>query len=148
MLDETDRAIINGAQGGFPVCERPYAELAARLGLDEAELLERLQRLLDDGVLDRFGPLYRAEAMGGTVTLAAMAVPAERFDEVARFVNGYPEVAHNYRRDHDLNMWFVVASDRPRRVKQVLAAIEAATGLKVYNMPRRREFHLGLRLEA
>ncbi|MBX6366892.1 MAG: AsnC family transcriptional regulator, partial [Rhodospirillales bacterium] len=109
MIDATDRRIIDALQGGFPLTERPYADAAAALGIEEAELLSRLERLLAEGVLSRFGPLYNAERLGGAVTLAAMAVPRERFEEVAALVNAHPEVAHNYERDDALNMWFVVA---------------------------------------
>lgn len=145
-MDALDRRIINGLQGGLPVAERPYAAAAARLGLEEAELIGRLERLLEDGVLSRFGPLYDAERMGGGLTLAAMAVPAARFDEVAEMVNAFPEVAHNYERSHRLNMWFVVATEDPARIQDVLEEIETATGLPVLNMPKLEEFFLELRL--
>ena len=147
-MDALDRRIINGLQGGLPVAERPYAAAAARLGLEEAELIGRLERLLEDGVLSRFGPLYDAERMGGSLTLAAMAVPAARFDEVAEMVNSFPEVAHNYERSHRLNMWFVVATEDPARIQDVLEEIETATGLPVLNMPKLEEFFLELRLTA
>ena len=147
-MDETDRGIINGLHGGFPVTARPYAAAAAPLGLDEDALIARLAGLLEAGVLSRFGPLYDAERMGGGLTLAAMQVPEERFEAVAEIVNGFPEVAHNYARDHVLNMWFVVATGRPERVGEVLREIEAATGLAVLDMPKEEEYFLELRLEA
>lgn len=147
-MDSLDRRIVNGLQGGFPVVERPYAAAAARLDLEEAELIGRLERLLEDGVLSRFGPLYDAEKMGGGLTLAAMAVPPARFDEVAETVNAFPEVAHNYERGHSLNMWFVVATEDPVRVQGVIDEIEASTGLAVLNMPKLEEFFLELRLTA
>ena len=147
-MDATDRRIINALQGGFPLCARPYAEAADSLDLCEAELIERLDGLLAQRVLSRFGPLYDAERLGGAVTLAAMAVPANRFDEVAETVNAFPEVAHNYARDHRLNMWFVVACDTPGRIAEVLAEIEAATGLAVLDLPKEEEFYLQLKLSA
>lgn len=147
-MDAIDRRIINGLQGGLPLCERPYAEAARQLDLSENELIERLGKLLADGVLSRFGPMYHAERLGGALTLAAMAVPAERFDGVTEIVNAFPEVAHNYARDHALNMWFVVATDHPDRIAEVIDAIETETGLTVYNMPKIEEFFVGLRLVA
>lgn len=147
-MDAIDRRIVNALQGGFPVCDAPFAAVAAPLGLDEAELIARLQALLDRGVLSRFGPLYVAEALGGAVTLAAMAVPEERFEEVAALVNAHPEVAHNYARAHPLNMWFVLACEDPGGIAATIAAIEAETGIEVVNMPREAEYHVGLRLEA
>lgn len=147
-MDAVDRRIVNALQGGFPVCERPFAEVAARLGIAESDLIARLRQMVEGGVLSRFGPLYDAERMGGAVTLAAMAVPADRFDDVAAIVNACPEVAHNYARDHSLNMWFVVAADRPERIAEVIDAIAAATGLTVLNMPKLEEYFLELKLVA
>ena len=147
-LDEVDRTIINGLQGGFPVCERPYAAAAERLGLTEDVLLSRLQSLIERGLLSRFGPLYNAENLGGAVTLAALAAPRERYEEIAAEVNAFPEVAHNYEREHALNMWFVVAVEQPERRRQVLAEIERRAGCKVYDMPKLDKFFIGLRLEV
>ncbi|OAN51124.1 protein nirG [Paramagnetospirillum marisnigri] len=147
-MDEIDRRIINALQGGFPIAERPFALAAGRLGLDEAELLARITALKQAGVISRFGPMWHAEKMGGGLTLSAMQVPADRFDEVAAVVNSFPEVAHNYAREHALNMWFVVATERPERIKQVLAEIESRTGLPVHDMPKIEEFFVGLRFEA
>jgi siroheme decarboxylase len=147
-LDALDRAIINHLQEGFPVCERPYAEVAARLDTEESELIERLQSLLERGVLSRFGPLFHAERLGGGLTLAAMRLPEADFDRVAAQVNEFPEVAHNYAREHALNMWFVLATETPERIGQVIAEIEARTGHRVYNMPKLEEFYVGLRFEV
>jgi len=147
-MDEIDRRIINGLQDGFPLSSRPYAEAAKALGLDEGVLLQRLQILRADNVLTRFGPLFNAEAMGGGLTLAAMKVPEPRFEEVAAIVNSFTEVAHNYAREHALNMWFVVATERPDEVQDVLDAIADGTGLEVFNMPKAEEFSLSLRFEA
>ncbi len=147
-MDAADRRLINRLQDGFPVAEHPYAAVATELGLTEADVIARVGRLLADGILSRFGPLFDAERMSGALTLAAMAVPEARFEEVAAIVGAFPEVAHNYARDHALNMWFVVATERPGRVAEVLDAIEAATGLTVIDMPKEEEFFLGLRLVA
>lgn len=147
-MDATDRNIINSLQGGFPVCERPYAEVATRLGLGEDELIARLETLLAQGTLTRFGPMYHAERLGGALTLAAMKIPPAEFDRVAEIVNGFPEVAHNYARDHEFNMWFVLATETPERISEVIAEIERATGCPVYNMPKIEEFFVGLRFEV
>jgi DNA-binding Lrp family transcriptional regulator len=147
-MNAVDRCIVNALQGGFPVCERPFAEVATRLGIAESELIGRLRQMVESGTLSRFGPLYDAERMGGAVTLAAMAVPPDRFDDVAALVNAYPEVAHNYARDHLLNMWFVVAVDRAERIAEVIDEIATATGLAVHNMPKLEEYFLELKLVA
>jgi DNA-binding Lrp family transcriptional regulator len=144
-MDAVDRAIVNQLQGGFPVCERPYAEAATKLGLTQDELLQRLDTLLENGTLTRFGPMYHAERLGGALTLAAMKIPAQDFERVAAIVNGFPEVAHNYAREHAFNMWFVLATEAPERIEQVIGEIEKATSYRVYNMPKLEEFYVGLR---
>ncbi|MEY3289150.1 MAG: hypothetical protein RLZZ419_1392 [Pseudomonadota bacterium] len=147
-MDEIDRRIINALQVGFPICDAPYQQVAGQLGLAEQVLLERLQTLLNKGTLSRFGPLYHAELMGGALTLAAVKAPPERFDEVTDIINAFPEVAHNYARNHELNMWFVIATETPEQIRQTLTAIEQQTGLTVYNMPKINEYFVGLKLEA
>lgn len=147
-MDALDRAIINNLQGGFPVCDEPYREVASQLGTTEAELLRRLAALLARGVLSRFGPMYHAERLGGALTLAAMKVPDADFERVTAVVNGFPEVAHNYARDHELSMWFVLATETPERIGEVIGEIERAAGYRVYNMPKIEEFFVGLRFEV
>jgi DNA-binding Lrp family transcriptional regulator len=146
-LSPLERTFINQFQGGFPVTGRPYSEVAARLGTDEATLILTIGRLLERGLLSRFGPLYDAERLGGALCLAAMAVPETDFERVASLVNGFPEVAHNYRRDHPLNMWFVLATETREGATATVERIRAATGLRVFAFPKEREFFLGLWLE-
>jgi DNA-binding Lrp family transcriptional regulator len=147
-MDELDRAIINTLQDGLPVCEHPYAGAAEGLGVSEDDLIERLKRLLADGVLSRFGPMYDAERMGGAFSLCAMRVDAADFDRVSGMVNAFPEVAHNYERDHAFNMWFVLATESPQRVDEVIEEIRSRTGYAVFNMPKLDEYYVGLRLSA
>lgn len=148
VLDDTDRAIINALQGEFPLCERPYAAAAEALGLGEEEMLARLQRMLADKVLTRFGPMFQIERMGGAFCLAALAAPEERYEEVADQVNAFDAVAHNYRREHALNMWFVLATEKPEGIAAAADAIEAATGLTVRRFPKQREYFVEMRLKA
>jgi len=147
-MDARDRELINALHGGFPVKERPYAAVAESLAMTEDEVIARLSRLLEARTLTRFGPLYDAVRLGGAFTLAAMAVPHERFDEVTEIVNSFPEIAHNYARNHDLNMWFVVATERPEGIGEVLSQIKDRTGLDVLNLPKEEEYFLELRLPA
>ena len=148
VVDPTGRAIINGLQGGFPLTQRPFRDAGAKLGLSEDELIEGVRDLIAAGQLSRFGPLWNAELLGGGVCLAAMAVPSERFDDVADLVNAHPEVAHNYERGHVLNMWFVVSAESAGRIAEVIAEIERETGLAVHAMPKTREFFIGFRVEV
>ncbi|MCP4981986.1 MAG: Lrp/AsnC family transcriptional regulator [Gammaproteobacteria bacterium] len=143
-MDELSRNFINRYQGGFPIEEQPFARVAADLGCDSASLMSMIRELLDDGELSRFGPLYDASSMGGSLTLAAMSVPQDRFDEVAGQVNEMPEVAHNYQREHEFNMWFVIATETPELLQQTITRIEQASNLPVYNFPKLQTFYLGL----
>ena len=147
-LNALDRQILATLQGDFPVCEQPYAEAAARLGIDEATLLQRLQQLLADKVLTRFGPMFQIEEMGGAFVLAALAAPEARYEEVAALVNALPQVAHNYRREHELNMWFVLATETKAGIAEAVARIEQVTGLPVYAFPKEREYFVEMKLEA
>ncbi len=145
-MDNIDRDIINHLQDGFPIVARPYAEIARRLAISETDLIDRLQALLYDGVLSRFGPLFNAERMGGALSLCAMAVAADRFESVAEIVNSHAEVAHNYARAHSLNMWFVLATEDEDRIREVIGDIEERSGLRVYNLPKIQEYFVGLKL--
>jgi DNA-binding Lrp family transcriptional regulator len=147
-LHPHDKLIINQLQGGFPLCEHPWDELEKQLHIPADEILQRVDQLMQDGYLSRFGPMYDAEKMGGGLTLAAMKVPSARFDEVTGIVNSFDEVAHNYARDHTLNMWFVIATEKPEQIRQVIRQIEQRTGLLVYNMPKKEEYFLGLKFEV
>lgn len=140
-------AVVNQLQGGFPIGAHPFAQAAASLHTDETRLIGVIGDLLDQGWLSRFGPLFNAERMGGGLTLAAIAVPEAELDAVAARVNAFPEVAHNYQRDHRLNMWFVLATESAEEIDKTLRGIENAVGLPVYNFPKEREFYLGLWLE-
>ncbi|GAB1393937.1 Lrp/AsnC family transcriptional regulator [Rhodocyclaceae bacterium] len=147
-LDPTDRALINALQGGFPLVERPFAAVGAQLGIDEEEVIARIEFLKDSGVLTRFGPMFQIERMGGAFVLAALAVPEERYDEVTATVNQLPAVAHNYRRQHALNMWFVLATETPAGIPAAIAEIETLTGLTVYAFPKEREYFVELKFNA
>lgn len=155
MLSQDDRRLIAALHGGFPLTDRPFADMARQLGCGEDMLIDRLQRLLAHGDLTRFGPLFQIERAGGRFLLAAMAVPDARFSAVANVLNGMPEVAHNYRRESAmpcmaaepaLNMWFVIAVGSTDEVPAVVARIEAATGLHVWQFPKEKEFFVELRL--
>ncbi|MGE0358973.1 MAG: Lrp/AsnC family transcriptional regulator [Burkholderiales bacterium] len=147
-MREIEREIVNGLQGGFPLAPRPFAEAAAALGTDEATLIAALEHMLDEGTLTRFGPMYDVEKMGGAFTLCAMRVPQAEVERVAAHVNTHPEVAHNYERAHEFNLWFVVAAGAREAIAPLLAAIEAETGYPVLDLPREREYFIELRLAA
>ena len=147
-LDRTDRLLINRLQDGLPLTHAPFAAVAAETGLSETDVVARIAQLREIGAITRFGPFLDAEAMGGAFCLCAMAVPEGRFDEVMTLVNAHPEVAHNYERQHKLNMWFVLACERPEEIAEAAERIERETGLKVLRFPKLKEFFIGFRVEA
>ena len=142
-MNDLDRRLLNDFQRGLPLTSRPYAAMAERLGVSEDEIIERLRALQESGAVSRVGAVIRPHSVGVS-TLAAMAVPKERLDEVADMVSGYPEVNHNYEREHHYNLWFVVATEREQRLREVLTELEARTGLKVLDLPLLEDFHIDL----
>lgn len=142
-IGELERRLLDGFQRDFPLTSRPYREIAARLGVGEAEVIAALERLRDAGLLSRVGAAV-APHRAGFSTLAAMAVPPERIDEVAALVSAYPEVNHNYEREHRFNLWFVVTGPDARRVAAVLREIEARCGLPLLDLPLEKAYHLDL----
>ena len=148
MIDDTDRRIVNALQEGFPLVSRPFAAKAVELGLDEDDLIARVARLRETGTVTRFGPFLNAENIGGGFCLCAMDVPPEKWESTLSFVNAQREVAHNYRRDHRLNMWFVLAVEDRGEIEAVARRIEATTRLEVLLFPKEREYFLDMRIPA
>jgi DNA-binding Lrp family transcriptional regulator len=142
-LEPLDLRLLNEFQQDFPLSATPYADLAQRLGTDEGDVLARLARLRDQGAVSRVGAVFRPHAVGAS-TLAAMAVPPDRLDEVADLVSSYPEVNHNYQRDHALNLWFVVTAPSAECVGAVLDDVRARSGLAVLDLPLVEQFHIDL----
>ena len=142
-LDEIDRRLLNDFQSGFPLVPRPFAEIAARLGVNEAEVIARLERLSEAGAVSRVGPVLRPRRMGAS-TLAAMAVPPGQLEQVANLVSGFPEVNHNYEREHRFNLWFVLTAVDEDRLSEVMDEIESYTGIEVLDLPMLEEYHIDL----
>ncbi len=142
-MGDADLELLNRFQRDFPLTACPFRVIAERLGWSEAEVLAALRRLQDEGKVSRVGAVFAARRLGVS-TLAALAVPPDRLEAVAGLVNEYPEVNHNYQRDHDFNLWFVLTAASALRLQAVLAEIEARTGLSVLNLPLLEEFHIDL----
>ena len=142
-LDAVDAALVDEYQSGFPVVERPFRVVGEELGIDETEALERVRRLRERGVFRRFGAVLNPPVIGSS-TLAAVSAPDDRFDEVAAVVNDYRQVNHNYRRDHEWNMWFVVTAASREKRDAILAEIEAETGCDVLNLPMLTDYYIDL----
>ena len=142
-LTALEKCLLNEYQRGLPLCTSPYAEIATQLGVTEESVIRTLESLLARGLISRVGPVF-APRQAGASTLAAMAVPTGRLQEVAELVNGYDEVNHNYAREHAINLWFVVTAPDESRLLQVLDEITQATGIAVLNLPLERAFFIDL----
>jgi len=142
-LDEVDARLIDDYQSGFPVAERPFRIVGDELGVDEDEALDRVRRLRERGVFRRFGAVLNPPVIGSS-TLAAVSAPEDRFDEIAEVINGYRQVNHNYRRDHEWNQWFVVTAASRETRDRILAEIEERTGCEVLNLPMLTDYYIDL----
>jgi len=142
-IDDVDAALIDGYQSGFPVEERPFRQLAADLEIDESDAAERVRALKEAGIVRRFGAVLNPPVIGSS-TLAAVQAPEDRFDEIATIINDYRQVNHNYARDHEWNMWFVVTAGSQQRRDEILAEIEAETGCEVLNLPMLTDYYIDL----
>jgi DNA-binding Lrp family transcriptional regulator len=127
MDDALEFRLLNEFQRDFPLCPAPFAELAARLGVGERTVLTGLEKLRREGKISRVGAVFAPKRIGAS-TLAAMAVPAPQLEAVAAAVNRFPEVNHNYEREHRYNLWFVVTAASEGRLQATLGAIEKAAG--------------------
>jgi len=143
MLSEIDRRLLNDYQRDFPLDPQPFATIAEELGIDEAKVLERLAYLKRFGALSRVGPVLRPNRVGAS-TLAALAVPPDRLEAVAASVSAFPEVNHNYEREHEYNLWFVITACDRAAVDRVLGDIAEATGLLPLDLPMLEDYFIDL----
>jgi DNA-binding Lrp family transcriptional regulator len=143
MNSSLDFQLLNDYQRDFPLVSAPFAELAARLGVAEKVVLGRLENLRREGKISRVGAVFAPKRIGAS-TLAAMAVPPEKLEAVAAAVNRFPEVNHNYEREHRYNLWFVVTAATEGRLQASLGAIELAAGYPLMALPLEEEFHIDL----
>ena len=143
MNSSLDFQLLNDFQRDFPLVQAPFAELAARLGVGEKVVLGRLENLRREGKISRVGAVFAPKRIGAS-TLAAMAVPPEKLAAVAAAVNRFPEVNHNYEREHRYNLWFVVTAGSEGRLQASLGAIEKAAGFPLLALPLEEEFHIDL----
>ncbi|MFC5134281.1 MULTISPECIES: Lrp/AsnC family transcriptional regulator [Haloferacaceae] len=148
-LDPVDAVLIDDYQSDFPVEARPFERVAARIAaetgidVDADGVLDRVRDLRERGVFRRFGAVLNPPVIGSS-TLAAVRAPADRFDAIAEVINGYRQVNHNYRRDHEWNQWFVVTAGSREKRDAILAEIEEQTGCEVLNLPMLTDYYIDL----
>lgn len=149
LLDATDLRILDVLQDNIPVVSRPFTVIARRLGIPGHVLLARLKRLQDEGIIRGISPVLESRQMGlSAATLIALRIPAERVHEVAAIVSSYPEVSHNFRRDHDYALWFTLSGRNEEDLRYVLAEIQRRAGISdedVLNLPTVRRLKVDVR---
>ena len=142
-LDYLDRALLDGYQRDFPVSERPFQVMAEQLDTSEAEVIGRLDRLRTLGVLSRVGPVFDHARAGASVLVAA-SVPESERDACADLINRAPGVNHNYAREHDYNLWFVMTAPDDAQLEARLDQLEAELGCPLLRLPMLENFHIDL----
>jgi DNA-binding Lrp family transcriptional regulator len=143
MKSSFEKSLLNDFQRAFPLSEKPFADMAASLGVEEAQVLESLQSLQSAGSISRVGPVFHTGHIGAS-SLVAMNVPDARLDEVAEIISAYVEVNHNYEREHDYNLWFVVTASSEEHLQQVLDNMHQQTGLEPLVLPMIEGYHIDL----
>lgn len=150
-MDDLDRRILDALQYDFPLRERPFELLAQRLGLDPDRLWDRVQILMERGVIRRIGASFDSRRLGWCSTLAAIRVESAVVEEATRVVGAYPEVTHSYLRDHEFNIWFTIIAPEGRRIEAILDEIRqelSLTASDILNLPMKRVFKLDARFRA
>jgi DNA-binding Lrp family transcriptional regulator len=148
MLSDLHKHLLNDFQRDFPLVERPYLEIANKLGVSEDEVLSALTVLRDNQLISRVGPIIPPNQIGVSM-LVAMAVPVADLQKVADIVSRYPEVNHNYEREHRFNLWFVAVASNAEHLARILDVIESETGYPTQRLPLLNDFFidLGFRLD-
>lgn len=143
QIDDLSRRLIDRYQHGMPLCAEPYRAMAEELACDEAQVIACLEQLNAAGGLSRIGPVFE-HSRAGASTLVALAVPLERLEVVAEQINQFPEVNHNYLREHEYNLWFVLTGPDRAHIDRLLAKIETDTGLAPLDLPMQTAFRIDL----
>jgi len=148
-MDDTDKKLLNLIQQDFPITAAPFAEVADRLGIGEAEVRERVGRLKEEGIIRRIGAVFDLRKLGFTSTLCAARVPEEKVYAFAAAVNDCPGVTHNYRREHDYNIWFTLIAPGEEELAAALAEIKKETGIDdILSLRAVRTFKINARFEV
>ena len=144
-MEKIDKKILDRLQKGLKLEASPFQKIAAELGIEAEELLQRVKRLKKDGYIRRLGGVFRSSRLGYKSTLVALELEEESFYQVAEIINQHPGVTHNYRRDHQLNLWFTLSTASELDREKFLAQIKALPGVKeLYQLPKEKFFKLNV----
>lgn len=143
MIDSLSRQIIDRYQKGLPLTSTPYADMAQELNTTEQEVLDCLSELQNKKVITRVGPVFNHHRAGAS-TLAALAVPPERLSGIADYVNQFKGVNHNYEREHEYNLWFVITAPDEEELHSILDQVRRGTQLPMLFLPMEQAYHIDL----
>jgi len=147
-MDAIDRKLLNLIQEDFPITAAPFAQVAVRLGIGEAEVLDRVGRLTAKGIIRRIGAVFDLRKLGFVSTLCAARVPEEKIPAFVDVVNACPGVTHNYRREHEYNVWFTLIAPDEEELAAALAEIKKETGIvDILSLRAVRTFKINARFE-
>ncbi|PIE67795.1 MAG: AsnC family protein [Deltaproteobacteria bacterium] len=142
-MDDLDKKILNRIQTRFPLTSKPYERIARELGTTEKEVLERVARLKNMGIIRRIGGNFVPAKVGFVSTLCAAQVPEEHLANFARTVNAYPGVTHNYMRENAFNVWFTFIAPSMAEIRENLSCIAHRTGVyRILNLPATHVFKI------
>ncbi|SFG01907.1 transcriptional regulator, AsnC family [Desulfotomaculum arcticum] len=148
QLDRIDKQILGLIQTNFPVVSRPYRLIAEKLGLEEAEVINRIHKLRQAGIIRRLGGLFDSRKVGYVGTLCAMKVPSQDIERVGGVIAEYPGITHNYLRDHEYNMWFTLLAESEQKIESILNDILSRTGItQVLNLPSQKVFKVRVKFD-
>ena len=148
QLDKTDKELLNEIQWSFPLAQRPFLEISKRHKLSEEEVIHRIARLKDMGLIRQINAIFDTRRLGYKSALIAFSVEADKLDEVATEINRYPGVSHNYERNHEYNMWFTLAVPPNENMRAVLDRMATLEGVLKYRlMPTLKLYKIGVRLD-
>jgi len=148
-MDNTDKKILNEIQSDFPIAPNPFFELGKRLNLSELDVIERIKRLKDKGIIRRIGGNLHSSRLNFVSTLCAAKVPEEKIDRFVEIVNHYPGVTHNYLRNHNYNIWFTFIAQDMAYIDNALKQISEKTGvIEILNLPAVKTFKIKVDFEV
>jgi siroheme decarboxylase len=147
-MDDIDKTILNVLQKEFPLEARPFSVVAQKCGIGEEEVIFRVQKLKEEGIIRRIGAIFNGPNLGRSSTLCAARVPSEKLDNFVSAVNAYSGVTHNYRRNSDYNVWFTVNAASRNEIVRFLAQLKEKTGVTdILDMQAVRTFKIDASFE-
>ena len=142
-MDLIDKELLNFIQKKFPISSRPYRDIGEILGISEKEVIGRVTNLKEKNMIRRIGGIFNPKALGYRSTLVALEVEGDSLEEVASRINIYPEVTHNYQRNHRYNLWFTIIAESDDGIEDIIASVHKLPGVKGYmNLPASRMFKI------